>query len=250
MIKLRQKPKFAKSVAKLKTLKRTVSSPFEVIRKMEFKRNRLNNIKTLKYSSKRKMSYPHKFTDYVQWTLNLKKISERHGVNYRELIQNVVQRANSEKRKAIIIEFGPGKGAAIDQASKEVRGKAKFFGFGDCADNAWVGHKKVNYIQATAEEFRNYFLKNSVDALFSHMGLAHATNFDLTLKEILPCLRTGGVLKTDVFTETKSRFKEKNQKKQIFRLNELVFEVTNTPYYFLNKKSNDIGRVLTFTRIK
>jgi len=251
MLKPKPKAKFAKASEILRNLRRTVSSPFEVIRKMQYKKNRFDSRRTLKYSSKRKMSFPHKFTDYMQWTLDLKDISERHGVNYRELIQNAVAKANKEKRTAVVVEFGPGKGEAINQASKEVKGKAKFFGFGDCADLNWVKHKKVNYIQEVGEKFNKYFSNNSVDVLFSHFGLAHTNNFDSTVKEILPCLKIGGTLKTDIFEETKSVFKITPKQKKVLRVGEMNFIVENTPYYFNKGVETDfVGRVLTFTRIK
>ncbi|MDD3086127.1 MAG: hypothetical protein PHY04_01420 [Candidatus ainarchaeum sp.] len=250
MLKSKPGAKFAKATKKLSNLKRTVSSSLEFIRKREYEKNRLDSRRTLKYSARRKMSFPHKFTDYVQWSLNLKNISKRHGVNYKELIQKAIKKANKEKRVAVIVEFGPGKGEAINQASRELKGKAKFFGFGDCADKAWIKHKSVKYIQEVEQSFRKYFPENSIDFLFSHMGLAHAQNFDSALRNTLPCLRVGGVLETDVFAETKSRFKESKQKKQLFKLKGMLFELTKTPYYFFNEKSNDVGSVLTFKRIK
>ncbi len=250
MFKPKPGARFAKAAEKLKNLTRTVSSPFEAIRKIQYKKNRLDSRRTLKYSAKRKMTFAHKFTDYMQWALNLKDISERHGVNYKELIQNSVAKANKEKRGAIIVEFGPGKGRAINQASKEVKGKAKFFGFGDCADREWVAHKKVNYIQDVGENFRKYFPNNSVDVLFSHFGLAHVEKFDSSINEILPCLKVGGILKTDIFEETKSGFKINPKQKKVLRVGEMNFVVENTPYYFNKGVETDfVGRVLTFTRI-
>ena len=77
--------------------------------------------------------------------------------------------------------------------------------------------------------------------------------FDSSIKKILPCLKIGGTLKTDVFKEIKSTIESVSRvsgKKRI-GVGRMLFEVENTPYYF-NKgiPSDNIGRVLTFTRIK
>ncbi len=251
MLKSIFRPSFKKISQKLSNLKRTIGSTSQITRQKEFDQHRLSASRTVKYSKRRKTSFLTHFEEDMFWTLNLDKISERHGVNYKQLIQNTIAKSNTKGKKAVIVEFGPGEGRAIHQASIESKGRAEFFGYADLADKKWVGHNKVKYIQDAAEGFRRHFKENSIDFLFSHLGLAHAElKFDSIVGNILPCIKVGGVLKTDVFPNIKSKIDlaSRNEPK-IISFGKMSFRVENTSYEFFGK-ADDFARVLTFTRVK
>lgn len=246
-----KKSKLTRAFEKHDKLKRELTWRFVPLRKFQFKLNRLSSLREAKYSKTRNRSYLGKFEHDLFWSRGVENVSRNHNTNYFALVNNIIMRVKKERRKAVIIEFGPGEGKAIDELSRKHR-DATFFGYANLADRAWIKHKRVRYIQDTVELFSKHFKPESADFIFSHFGLAHTEKrFDKNIQQILPCLRKGGILKTDVYIDSKSSFEESSRKKEpIIQIGGKEFKVENTPYFFQGNEANDYARVLTFKRIK
>jgi|GEM_PF-1671360 len=246
-----RKSKIKRAFEKHDKLKRELTWGFVPLRKLQFKLNRLSSLREAKYSKNRNRSYLGKFEHDLFWSRGVESVSRNHNINYLALVREAILKAKKERRKAVIVEFGPGEGNAIDKLSRTHK-EATFFGYANLADRAWIKHKRVRYIQDTVELFSKHFKPESADFIFSHFGLAHTEKrFDKNVQQILPCLRKGGVLKTDVYIDSKSAFEENSRKKELrIRVGNMEFKVENTPYFFQGKETNDYARVLTFTRIK
>jgi hypothetical protein len=106
---------------KLKKHKRTVGSSFAFLRKIEFKRNRLSGLGSLKYSARRNSSYMSKMEHDLFWNCGVDVVSAHHKTNYVELVKRLVVQAKKGGRKAVIVEFGPGEGNAINELSKTTK---------------------------------------------------------------------------------------------------------------------------------
>jgi SAM-dependent methyltransferase len=99
--------------------------------------------------------------------------------------------------KPVIVDWGCGAGTSITELAKKFHDKAHFYGFGDVFYEDWRRNEQVKFVHGIGTDFPRYFKKNSIDIIYSFSSLSHEFTPDY-MKKILPALKIGGIIITDV----------------------------------------------------
>ena len=108
----------------------------------------------------------------------------------REFIKNKYAAGNN---KPVVVDWGCGSGCAIQQIARQIP-KAKCIGFSEKRYLEWNKHSDAEFIQAVEKDFFRYFKDNSIDFLFSHLGIEHLKNPAEYVQKIIPKLKVGGTI--------------------------------------------------------
>ncbi|MDO8427619.1 MAG: class I SAM-dependent methyltransferase [Candidatus Diapherotrites archaeon] len=109
-------------------------------------------------------------------------------------IQEHIEHLLKRRKNPVIVDWGCGAGTAITTLAQQFP-KARCYGFGDQRHPEWKTNEHAKLIWAPAEDFRRYFKDNSIDFMYSHLGLTHLHN-PVYVIGLLKKLRTGGTLVT------------------------------------------------------
>lgn len=111
----------------------------------------------------------------------------------------------AKKSTTVVVDWGCGKGAAIAELVAQIP-KSRGYGFSGDSFREWNeilnGNKakkikpatNVTFIHADANDFFRYFRNNSIDVLYSHLGLEHLDNQLEYLKRLISKLKKGGII--------------------------------------------------------
>jgi len=127
---------------------------------------------------------------YMDFTCNIKG---KKVFDFKEEIKKI-----SEKVKnPVIVDWGCGKGTAITELAYNFK-NAKCYGFSKEYYAKWEDNIEsgVKFIHATAEDFKRYFKNNSIDVLYSYVGLYHLPKQQIIdyIKEIIPKIKKNGFI--------------------------------------------------------
>ena len=87
--------------------------------------------------------------------------------------QNFIEQRFSEtNRPVVVLDWGCGAGTAIAGFANKYKGKIAAYGFSKDSDPIWLKRKNVKFIHATADHLFRYLKDNSVDLIYSNVGLA------------------------------------------------------------------------------
>lgn len=162
----------------------------------------------------------------------------------------------SRKSSPIVVDFGCGEGDAAAEIAMDVP-KSRVYGFSDNSYRNWNriinGDKKkdakpvqnVKFIHAEAKDFFRYFKDNSIDLLYSRLGLVHVPEQVEYLKQLIPKLRKGGSIVTEESSHVKTFWPLiGDQKPRIETRNkpphEYQVEVYRLPNYSVEFRPNSI----------
>jgi len=121
----------------------------------------------------------------------------------------------AKRTKPVVVDWGCGGGAAAAEVAKTVQ-ESKVYGFSANSHKDWNtiinGDKKkgikpvknVKFIHADAEDFFRYFKDNSIDFLYSRLGICHLDSQAEYLKRLVPKLKPGGIIVTDTGSGVKN----------------------------------------------
>jgi len=152
----------------------------------------------------------------------------------------------------VVVEWGCGRGHSIADLARN-NPRAKLYGFSKESYREWnkllnkdpKNAKKQNtnlkFIHAEADDFFRYFKDNSIDIMFSKLGLCHLANFSQYLREVVPKLKVGGIIITDTPTLASgyhnligfSKSKTKKRKQPFFELDKKGFYAVEVEAYTL-----------------
>jgi ubiquinone/menaquinone biosynthesis C-methylase UbiE len=121
----------------------------------------------------------------------------------------------AKKTNPVVVDWGCGWGnAAAELAAAEP--KAKVYGFSRDSYGNWNtiinGNKNegkeplqnVKFIHAVANDFFRYFKNNSIDLIYSRLGIKHVLIQGEYIKRMIPKLKIGGIIITDTGSEIAS----------------------------------------------
>lgn len=118
----------------------------------------------------------------------LKHIERRLKFPISNYVRDICKRAGNP----IVIDWGCGEGVAINEIARKFP-KAGCYGFSDVSYKNWNKVKKVKFIHATANDFFRYFKNESVDLVYSFLGLDFIEiRFKKYIENIVPKLKVGG----------------------------------------------------------
>ena len=89
--------------------------------------------------------------------------------------------------------------------------KVDAIGFSNIAFPNWAKEKNARLIQATKEDLLKYVKNNSLDLIFSHLGLTFVKDQNYILKLAVK-LKPGGILVSDGYTASPQAWKELESK--------------------------------------
>lgn len=123
-----------------------------------------------------------------------------------------MRRKQNPNQKIRILDWGCGTGQAAHEIAQSFGGACDVIGYSKDHYNEWTKRNGVRFIQATAEQLPRYIRKETVDLIFSDMGLMHVNPIDYPnrIPELLQMLRQGGIL---VFNSNTWRKKQTDWKK-------------------------------------
>ncbi len=97
-----------------------------------------------------------------------------------------------QSQAPVVVDWGCARGVAINKLAQKFP-KVKAHGFSDVSYQEWLSDKKAKYIFSKHNLFRRYFKKESVDILFSKLGVYHlGKRAPQYIEQILPVLKVGG----------------------------------------------------------
>lgn len=85
----------------------------------------------------------------------------------------ISQRFLEKRKPVVVLDWGCGTGLAASEIAKKYEGKARVYGFSKDSYKEWGGIQNVKLIHATAEDLLRYLKDNSVDLIYSYIGMAH-----------------------------------------------------------------------------
>jgi len=102
----------------------------------------------------------------------------------------------------VVIDWGCGEGTTIEAVAKSCP-KARCYGYSMEFYDTWKKSEKVKYIHAPSGELKRYLKDESVDVIYSHMGLRHlyAKKQLEEINALIPKLKIGGKLMIDELNE-------------------------------------------------
>jgi len=115
----------------------------------------------------------------------------------------------ARKINPVVVDFGCGKGQASAEIAKDVP-KSRVYGFSDTSYRNWnriingntekgvPPRHNIKFIHAEAKDFPRYFKDNSIDIVYSHLGLMHTPNQMEYLRQLIPKLKKSGIIVTDI----------------------------------------------------
>jgi len=124
---------------------------------------------------------------------NIKDIESRLAFPLRRFLDKTFK----QDKPFVLVDWGCGIGNAISNLAAKFP-KAETYGFSMHSYKEWLGNKNTKFILSRDSRFRRYFKKESVDVIYSHLGFFHLPNSFEHVKVILPCLKKGGILITDI----------------------------------------------------
>lgn len=143
-------------------------------------------------------------------------------------ISNFIEDTSMElKRPIVVLDWGCGKGAALRGLARKFNDKVRLYGFSADSYKEWGPENSANlqiaFIQETAENSHRYFKPNSVDLIFSRLGLVkvkYEKYFFQLLAQLSSKLSTNGMLVTGMGTMHSGEFDyyEKNIREEATKL--------------------------------
>ncbi|VVB75494.1 Uncharacterised protein [uncultured archaeon] len=129
--------------------------------------------------------------------------------------------------RPVVVDFGCARGVALGSITKKFP-SVKAYGFSDVSYQEWLSDDKARYIFSKHSLFRRYFKKGSVDILYSNLGILHLyERAPEYIRQILPVLKVGGTLVTDINYETFGP-----HGKSVIETEGMRFEVECRPWYY------------------
>lgn len=114
----------------------------------------------------------------------------------------ITRRYQEGGRPIVVLDWGCGAGTTIRELAREYGDKVHAYGFSKDSYNEWEHIDNAKLIQATMEDLPRYFKNDSVDLIYSKLGLDHVlgskTSVDRVLTPLLAKLSPGGKLVFDV----------------------------------------------------
>jgi precorrin-6B methylase 2 len=92
-------------------------------------------------------------------------------------------------RPVVVLDFGCGTAVTIEQVADKYGEKVAAYGSSIGADERWANVKNVKLIQATQKGILRYLKNNSIDLIYSHLGLGYLFPSEPDSKKTIP----GGV---------------------------------------------------------
>ncbi len=77
------------------------------------------------------------------------------------------------QRPLVVVDWGCGTGRAISSLAIKFKENVHAYGFSKDSYKEWEDVREAKLIHAPAEDFFRYFKDESIDALYSHLGLVH-----------------------------------------------------------------------------
>jgi len=108
------------------------------------------------------------------------------------------ERIASGEKRPVVLDWGCGDGLAATRIAEEFQG-ARVVGFSNQFYEAWRNNEKVSFIHALADDLPRYFADNSIDIVYSRLGLAHLnySGQESQINSLLRKLRPGGTIFVD-----------------------------------------------------
>jgi len=85
----------------------------------------------------------------------------------------IKQRVEETGRPAVVLDWGCGRGRGISGLAKKYGPNIKAYGFSKDSYKKWLKIDDVKFIHATAEDLFRYLKNDSVDLIYSRLGLSH-----------------------------------------------------------------------------
>lgn len=151
-----------------------------------------SNIRVMKLRGKR-----FYFKDF-KWPNENTKLAEVEKNLMFGLRRDIAKRIKSGQ-KPNVLEWGCGTGRAIGWLGRRYNGRINAYGYSDMVYKGWQNKKYVKFIHATKEDLLRYFKNNSIDVIYSHLGLRYLdTELPSYIRTLLPKLRVGGILLSEI----------------------------------------------------
>ncbi len=117
------------------------------------------------------------------------------------------------------------------------------YGYSDCSYKEWRNNRWVKFVHAPTEDSLRYFKDNSLDMVFSHLGLVHLEKkLPAYLEGLAKKLKVGG--RIIIYPPVSSGFFEDRQHK--YNIGELAFQ--EQAFVFNKQGEYEITWVITRTK--
>lgn len=83
----------------------------------------------------------------------------------------IEERFRQKKKPVVVLDWGCGNGLAIKQFAKKYGKKIRAYGFAKDSYKEWLKTRSVKFIHATANDLLRYLKDDSVDLVYSYLGL-------------------------------------------------------------------------------
>lgn len=122
-------------------------------------------------------------------------------------LDSFIKKTFKKKGKPVVVlDWGCGNGNAINELAEKCGEMVHAYGYSKDSYKEWVNSDKVKFIHATKEKLPRYLKNNSVDLIYSHIGIGHTFisywgEIDQQvayIKKIVPKLSKGGRLVFDL----------------------------------------------------
>ncbi len=89
----------------------------------------------------------------------------------------ILQRFSETGKPVVVLDWGCGRGNAIERFSKEYGRIVNAYGFSKDSYKKWLKIKGAKIIHATAEDLLRYLKNSSIDLIYSRTGLMYLISF-------------------------------------------------------------------------
>ena len=86
---------------------------------------------------------------------------------------SIQRQLKMRQRPLVVVDWGCGTGRAISSLAIKFKENVHAFGFSKDSYKEWEEVREAKLIHAPEEDFFRYFKDESIDALYSHLGLVH-----------------------------------------------------------------------------